>query len=466
MGLFRKKLSAEPMRIIIVGAGEVGYHIAHRLSQEDKQVVVIDVRAEALKRLADIADVQTIQGSGSSPRVLDEAGIHDASIVLAVTDSDEINLVACFFANLLSPKALKLARLRNDEYTLYRDAFSSELLNISTIINPEVEVIKTIENMIAVPGALEFMEFAAGRVKMVGVRVGEGPLTGVRLPELRSRMGDLTFIIAALVRGERVIIPTGKDSIQPDDLVYFVCQERDLAAVSRAFGMTRHTVKDVLIIGGGATGLRLATRFEDKGFHVKLVDKNADRCEVLAEKLNSTIVLHGDGTDQELLSEENVSEMDLVVSVTGDEETNILSSLLAKSMGAGKTITRINKTAYLPLLRAIGIEHSFSPRISAVNSILRYVRRGKILSSLSIKGDQAEALEAVVQENSRLVGIPLKELDFPAGSLILCILREEDVLLPRGDTRLLPQDRVILVALRTAMPMVEQVLAATGGASS
>ncbi|MCA1945080.1 MAG: Trk system potassium transporter TrkA [Desulfovibrio sp.] len=464
MGFFTKKSTAAPMRIIIVGAGEVGYHIARRLSQEDKQVVVIDVRADALKRLTDIADVQTIQGSGSSPRVLDEAGIHDASIVLAVTDSDEINLIACFFANLLSPTALKLARLRNEEYTLYRDAFSSELLNISTIINPEVEVVKSIDNMITVPGALELMEFAAGRVKMVGMRVGPGPLTGVGLPQLRSRMGDLAFILAALVRGERVIIPTGKDSIQPDDLVYFVCQEQDLPAVSRAFGMPQHSVKDVLVIGGGSTGLRLATRFEDKGYHVKLVDKDAARCEVLAERLNRTIVLHGDGTDQELLAEENVSGMDLVVSVTGDEETNILSSLLAKSMGARKTITRINKTAYLPLLRAIGIEHSFSPRLSAVNSILRYVRRGKILSSVAIKGDQAEALEAVVQEGSELAGIPLKDLDFPAGALILCILRGDNVLLPGGETRLQPGDRVILIALRTAMPKVEQALSAVTGA--
>ncbi len=463
MGWFSRNNTTAPMRIIIVGAGEVGYHIAKRLSQENKQVVVIDVSAEALKRVADIADVQTIQGSGSSPRVLDEADIHGANILLAVTDSDEINLIACFFANLLSPSALKLARLRNEEYTLYRDAFSSELLDISTIINPEVEVIKTIDNMIAVPGALEYMEFAMGRVKMVGVRVGEGPLTGLPLPELRSRFEGLTFIIAALVRDERVIIPTGRDSIEPDDLVYFVCQDQDLMDISQAFGMAKHRVKDVCIIGGGSIGQRLATRFEDKGYHVKLVERNSERCEELAASLNKTIVLHGDGTDQEILAEENIATMDLVCSMTSDEETNILSSLLAKSMGAKKTITRINKPAYLPLLRAIGIEHSVSPRLSAVNSILRYVRKGNVLSSLSIKGDQAEALEVVVEEGSSMIDIPLKDLNFPKGALILCILRGEAVLLPGGQTRLQAQDRVILMSLRTAMAKVEHALAATNG---
>lgn len=463
MGLFSKNAANDSVRTIIVGAGEVGFHIARRLAMEAKQVVVIDINADALKRVADIADVQTIQGSGSSPRTLDEAGIHDSSVLLAVTDSDEINLIACFFANLLAPGAIKLARLRNEEYTLYRDAFASDLLNISTVINPEVEVIKTIDNMIAVPGALEYMEFAGGRVKMVGVRVAKGPLTGLRLPELRSRFGKYTFIIAALVRNDRVVIPTGRDAIEPEDLVYFVCQESDLLPISQAFGMAKHTVKDVCIIGGGGIGQRLATRFEDKGYHVKLVDGDADRCNALAATLNKTIVLHGDGTDQELLSEENISGMDLVCSVTGDEETNILSSLLAKSMGAKKTITRINKSAYLPLLRAIGIEHSVSPRISAVNSILRYVRKGKVLSSLSLKGDQAEALEAVVEEGSKMIDIPLKDLHFPKGAIILCILRGDSVLLPGGDTRLQAQDRVLLMSLRTSMAKVEQALSATNG---
>lgn len=458
MKLFGKENKAQHLKIIIVGCGEVGFHIAQRLAQEHKQVVIIDRRDEALKRLADYADVQAIQGSGSSPRILDQAGIADADIILAVTDSDETNIIACLFANILAPNVLKLARIRNEEYTLYRDALSKEFLNIGMVINPEVEVVKTIDRLITVPGASEYIEFAEGRVIMVGIRVEQGPLVGRPLPTLRAAMGDINVIVGAIVRKERLIIPTGQDSIEQDDLVYFVCEKEDLHSVRTACACDYGSIRDVLIIGGGNIGLKLASLFETRNYHTKLMDRDEERCSHLAEKLNKTIVLHGDGTDQDFLKEENVGAMDVVVSVTGDEETNILTSLLAKNLGAKRTITRVNKTAYLPLVRAIGIEHSVSPRLSAVNSILHYVRKGKVLTSVSIKGDEAEVLEAIAQDNSDIVNKPLHSLTFPKGALILCIIRGEQVIVPRGDSVISPQDRIVILSTRKVLPAVEQAL--------
>jgi len=458
MKLFSREVKAEHLKIIIVGCGEVGFHIAERLARENKQVVIIDRRPEALKRLADYADVQTIQGSGSSPQVLDQAGVADAQIVLAVTDSDETNIIASFFANVLAPDALKLARIRNEEYTLYRDALSSGSMNIGMVINPEDEVIKRIDRLVTVPGASEYIEFADGRVVMVGFRVEQGPLVGSPLTELKSRMEGIRVIVGAIVRQERLIIPTGLDSIEQGDLVYFVCEKKNLDRIRDACACRHSSIRDVLIIGGGNIGLRVAGLFERRGYHTKLVDTDEERCRYLAEKLNKTIVLHGDGTDQDFLAEENVDGMDVVLSLTGDEETNILTSLLAKNSGARRTITRINKTAYLPLVRAIGIEHSVSPRLSAVDSILHFVRRGKVLSSTAIKGDEAEALEAIAQEHSDIVGKPLRSVNFPKGALLLCIIRGDEVIVPHGESVIQPQDRIIIFSTRKMVSRVEQTL--------
>lgn len=458
MKFFSREKKAEHLKVIIVGCGEVGFHIADRLAQENKQVVIIDRNAEALKRLAEYADVQTVHGSGSSPRVLDEAGISDSDILLAVTDSDETNIIACFFANVLAPEALKLARIRNEEYTLYRDALSKDFLNIGMVINPEVEVIKRIDRLVTVPGATEYIEFADGRVVMVGIRVEQGPLVGAPLTQVRQLMGDIRVVVGAIVRHEKLIIPTGRDYIEQGDLVYFVCEKSDLDKIRKACVCDVGSIRDVLVIGGGNIGIRVASLFEHRGYHTKLVDIDEERCRFLAEKLNKTIVLHGDGTDQDFLKEENVGGMDVVVSVTGDEETNILTALLSKNLGAKRTVTRINKTAYLPLVRAIGIEHSVSPRLAAVNSILHYVRRGKVLSTATIKGDEAEAMEAIAQANSEIVNKPLSEVNFPKGTLLLCIIRGDHVIVPHGDTVIHPQDRIVIFSTLKKISKVEQAL--------
>ena len=445
------------MKAIIVGAGEVGFHIAKRLASENKDVVVIDRNPAVLQRILDHMDVQVLEGSGCSPLILGEAGISKADVLLAVTDSDEINLMPCTFANMLAPGLTKLARIRNDEYIAYGQQLA-ESIGIGIIINPEVEVVKSIEHMLRAPGAVDISDLAGGRIKLAGTWIAAGnPLVGVKLLDLRRKVADTPMIVAAIVRNDKVIVPAGSDEIREGDLVYFVCEDSQLQPIFSFLGNRQGRKSSVLIIGGGNIGLRLARVLEKKPIHVKLLDKNPDRCAVLASELSRTVVLNGDGTDQGVLQEENIGEMDVVATMTGNEESNILSSLLARKLGTPMAITRLNKIEYMPLVRAIGLEHIVSPRLSAVNSIFKHVRKGGVLSTVAIK-DGAEALEALAGPESRLVGTPLKDLDFPKGVLVLCIMREDSVLIPGGHDVIKVGDRLIILSLLESIPKVEKML--------
>ncbi len=448
------------MKIVIVGAGEVGFHIASRLALENKDVVVIDSHPEALKRISENIDVQTISGSGSSPVILKAAGIRDAEIMLAVTDSDEVNLVACLVADTLSPSTKKLARLRAADFDRYHDTFKSNAPHIDTIINPDIEVVRTIERLMSVPGAVDVGEFADGRIKFVGVYLEPGShLAGVRLADLPILLKEDRPLIAAVVRDDQLIVPKGNNHLHAGDLVYFISEEKNLFKHLSIFDKHATPVKRVLIIGGGRIGYRLAKRLEDKSLSCKIIEKLATQCDFLAERLNRTVVLHGDGSDQSLLVEENIHDTDLVVTLTGDEETNILASLLTKRLGAKKTISRINKFSYFSLMSTIGIEQVVSSRLSAINTILQHIRRGKVLSSISIKGEAGEVMEALALPTSDIVSKPLKKISFPKGSMVAGIIRMETIIIPTGESIIEPDDRIIIFATREAIPGVEKILA-------
>lgn len=448
------------MRIVIIGAGEVGYHIASRLALEKKDVLVVDKDPEAIRRVAESIDVQTIVGTGSSPEILLEAGIREAEIVLAVTDSDEANLVACLVVDILSPSTKKLARIRSADFDAYYSSFRENSPHIETVINPEIEVVKTIERLMRVPGAVDMGEFADGRIKFVGVYLTEKDrLAGARLSDLPGMLEDKRLLIAAVVRDEEVIIPKGNDQLLAGDLVYFISEEEQLLATLSLFDKHAQPIKRVLIVGGGRIGYRLATKLESQPIYCKVIEKDARRCTFLADKLNKAVVLHGDGSDQGLLSEENVADIDVVVTLTNDEETNILASLLATRLGAGKAITKISKFSYFPLVTAIGIEQVVSTRLSAINTILQHIRRGKVLSAISLKGEQAEALEVVALESSRIVSKPLAQVAFPKGAMVAGIIREEKIIIPTGESVIEPGDRVIIFAKRAAIDGIEKLLA-------
>ena len=448
------------MKVIIVGAGEVGFHIASHLALENKDVVIIDNNPEATRRISDNLDVQIVLGSGSSPVVLEEAGIQQAEIILAVTNSDETNLVACLTANILSPSTKKLARLRDADFDEYHNNFRENAPHIDTIINPEIEVVKTIYRMMSVPGAVDVGEFADGRIKFVGVNLeDESRLAGVQLSDMPEIIGEARPLIAAVIREDELIIPRGNDRLEPGDLVYFISEEDKLLDTLSLFNKLDQPVKRALIIGGGRIGLRLANLLEDNSVYCKIIEQNPDRCAYLAERLNKAIVLHGDGSDHGLLAEENIQDMDMVITLTKDEETNILASLLAKRMGARKSITRISKFSYFPLMNAIGLEQVVSPRLSAINTILQHIRKGKVLSAISIKGEQAELIEAVALETSEIVASPLRNISFPKGAMVAGIIRKDSIIIPTGESMIQPDDRVIIFARREAIPKIEKILA-------
>jgi trk system potassium uptake protein TrkA len=448
------------LKIIIVGAGEVGFHIASHLALENKDVVVVDKNPEALRRVSDHLDVQVLEGSGSSPVVLQEAGLNSAEIMLAVTNSDEANLVACLVANIVSPSTRKLARVRNADYDEYHGIFREKAPHIDTVINPDIEVVKTILGMMKVPGAVDVGEFAEGRIKFVGIHLDDrSPFNGMKLMALPGHLGDTRTLVAAIMRDEELIIPRGQDQFEAGDLIYLITATEALEATLEVFGRLEAPLKRVLVVGGGRIGYRLAAILDEASISCKIIEKDALQCDKLAERLNKAVVLHGDGSDQDLLAEENVGEMDAVVTLTSDEETNILTSLLARRMGVRRCITRISKFSYFPLMTTIGIERVVSPRLSAINSILRHIRRGKVLAAMSIKGEQAEIMEAVALDTSAIVAKPLHSAGVPKGALVAAVMREEAIIIPKGETVIEPDDRIIIVARREAIPQVEKMLA-------
>ena len=447
------------MRVIIIGAGEVGFYFAEWLAAERKEVIVLDTDEQALQEMTDHLDVQTLHGSGSNPRLLEEAGVKKADLLLAVTNSDEVNLIACFFANLMAPQMQKVALIRSDDFAVYQEQLAQDLLNISMVINPEVEVVRAILRLVQAPEVEEINDFVGGRIKMVGKKLPpQSPLNGLRLLQLPEKIDRNRMIVAALIRDDQLLIPKGNDILRAGDFVYYVCQQHDLAEIQTLFGGKSGSAKNLLIVGGGRIGFRLAQALDKKGFHIKLIEKEAQRCQEISARLHRIIVLQGFATDQAFLEQENVGSMDMVIAITDDEEMNILTCLLAKRMGAHKTICRVNKFAYIPLVHTIGIDHVVSPRRSAINSIFPYIRRGKIISTVSIKGKEAEVLEALALEDSEIITRPIKDLKFPKEALVLCLARGEEVIIPSGDTTIQPQDKVIILSSRAHIQQVEQLL--------
>jgi trk system potassium uptake protein TrkA len=445
------------VKIIIVGAGEVGFHAAQKLSEENQEVILIDKDPEKIKRITENLDVQALLGSGTSPETLKKSGIREADMLVAATDSDEANLIACLLARNMNKYILKVARVRNREYLDEKELFGEDLLGVDQIINPESAMVETILNLMMVPGASDVINFVDGRIKLIGFTVrSDSPLAGHQLLNLSDLDSDL--LIGAIIRGEKVLIPHGEDVIQADDLVYFVVKSNELKRLFDFLSIKEEGLRRVMVIGAGETGTALASSLDKTKLHVKIIERDGQRCASLAEHLEKVIVINGDGTDKELLHEENIGEMDFMVALTGDEENNVLISLLAKEMGVKKTITRIGKLSYIPLVSAIGIDTVVSPRLSAVRAILQYIRRGKIISVAPLKGEHAEAIEAEALETSDIVDIPISKIKFPKGALIGAIVRDDEIIIPRGQTLIKAKDRLIIFALQKVIPQIEKLL--------
>ena len=451
---FKRRPSSDKLKAVIIGAGEVGIQVADHLANEEKDVVLIDVDAERLREASEAMDIKTVLGPGDSPVTLAETGISSADLVLAVTDSDATNIIACLFANKLWPNAITLARIRNEDYTTGQEDLINGVLGINTLVNPEREVVKAIERMLSLPGIMDYNEFASGLVKMVLLQVNSGPMLNLKLRDFNNVVPE-DIIVAAIERGEKIIVPSGEDKIQKGDLVYFVTLPGNFRVLRRATDYyDQEPARSVFVVGGGNTGLRLAKLLEENNYSVKLAERNEERCLYLADVLNNTLVLRGNGTDQVFLKEENIGDMDAVVTVTGSDEENVLIGLLAKSLGVGHTVVRINKKEYHPLVESVGLRFYVNPRTAAVNSILRYIRRGKVMASVSLS-DQAEVIEIVAQPNSKLLSAPLSELGMPKGALVLALVRGDEAIIPNGRQKIQANDRVVILATREVMGVVE-----------
>lgn len=435
------------MKIIILGAGQVGSSVAENLVSEANDITIVDTDTQRLQALQDRFDLGTVVGHASHPEVLARAGAEDADMILAVTNSDETNMIACQVAYTLFHTPTKIARVREVEYLSQPQLFTQEALPIDVLISPEQLVKDYVQRLIEHPGALQVLDFADGRVSLVAVKAYYGgPLVGHELHDLRKHMPKVETRVAAIFRRGRAIIPQGTTVIEADDEVFFIAANKNIRAVMSELRKVDKPCKRVMLAGGGNIGRRLAKALEST-YQVKLIDHNYDVTKKLSEELESTIVLYGDAADEELLLEENIENTDVFCALTNDDEANILSAMLAKRMGARKVMSLINRAAYVDLVQSGIIDIAISPQQATIGSLLAHVRRGDVVVVHSLRRGAAEAIEAIAHgdsHTSKVVGRAIENIKLPPGTTIGAIVRGEDVIIAHHDTVIEEDDHVIL----------------------
>ncbi|MFA0809666.1 Trk system potassium transporter TrkA [Microbulbifer epialgicus] len=439
------------MKIVILGAGQVGGSLAEALASERNDIVLVDSDEKTLRELRDRIDIFVVIGHASHPDVLMEAGIEDADILVAVTNNDETNMAACQIAHSLFRVPTKIARVRASSYLQYPELFDNQAIPIDVLISPEQLVSEYIARLMEHPGALQVLDFADGRVQLVTVlAVQGGPLVGHQLRYLREHMPKVDTRVAAIYRRNRPIIPQGDTVIEAGDEVFFIAARADIRAVMSELRRLEHGYKRVIIAGGGNIGLRLANKLENR-YSVKIIERSHERCVFLSEELSHTIVLHGSASDQELLLEENIEDTDVFLALTNDDEANIMSSLLAKRLGARKVMTLINNRAYVDLVQGGEIDIAISPQQNTIGSLLTHVRRGDMVNVHSLRRGAAEAIEVVAhgdERTSKVVGKKIEDIDLPEGASIGAIVREtengSEVLMAHDDVVVQSDDHVIV----------------------
>lgn len=446
------------MNGIIVGAGEVGFHIADRLSREGHNIVVIEQDAERRRLLTSKVNALVVHGSGASTETLERAGIQKADIFIAVTNQDEVNLVACLLATQYNV-GRKIARVRSLEYHGGKSRLDAGDFGIDLLINPQRVVAEDIVDAVRYTRANEVAEFADGRIVFLGYSIEDySPVQGVALSDLGEIRGMYPLVITAIDRNGETIIPRGDDRIEKGDIVFFVCNKRDLPSVRYLFGVESRETRKIFLLGGGGVGLAVARILHASGYEVKLIDQDAQRCNELADELEGVLILNAGATDIETMLTEGIDEADVFIAVTNDDQTNILSSLLVKRHGTKRVIALVDQPELLPLATSIGVDVAISPRLATASAVLRYVRSGEVLKVAPVDHGNAEVLEVVLPEKSKLVGKKLMEVRFPEGAIVGAIMRGQDAHIPNGDDMLERGDRLIVFALPSATKKVERFL--------
>jgi trk system potassium uptake protein TrkA len=436
------------MKILILGAGQVGSSAAYHLSREEaNEVTVVDMRPDVLRELQDRLDIRTVVGHAAHPEVLNRAGANDADIVVALTDADETNMIACQVAYTLFHTPTKIARIRAAEYMNAKDLFTQDAIPVDVRISPEQLVCEYIEQLILYPGASQVLDFADGRVRLVGVKADrDGLLVGQRIATLKEHVPNTEGRIAAIYRHGKAMLPEGDTVIQEGDEVFFIADRKDIRVFMSEMRRLEDPVRRVVIAGGGNIGVRLALALEQTN-QVKIIERDPQRARYISEQLNKAIVLVGDAADEELLLEENIDNIDVFCALTNSEEANILSSMLAKRLGAHKVMALINRASYVDLVEAGSIDIAISPQQVTIGSLLAHVRRGDVAKVHSLRRGAAEAIEAIAhgkEAESNVVGRKIEDIELPKGAAIVTLVRGNEVIIAHHDTVIETDDHVIL----------------------
>jgi trk system potassium uptake protein TrkA len=452
------------MKIIICGAGQVGGQIARHLAREEdaSQVTVIDIDAGLIRRLSDAYDVNGIVGFASHPDILERAGARDADMVIAATQSDEVNMVICQVANSIFSVPRKIARLRAPAYlnAIYSDLYRQDHLPIDVVISPEYAVAEAVMQRMAAPAAFDIEGFLENKAQLVGIALDAAcAVLNTSLRQLSELFSTLRAVVVGVRRGDRLFVPEASDQLFGGDQVYVFTATEDLPRVMEIFGKTHLKVERTLIVGAGNIGLHVARTLEADGrkHRLKIIERSRARAEIAADALKRTVVLNGDGLDIGLLEEANVASMDAVLALTDDDKTNILACVRAKTEGAKMVVALVNDPSLIDLIGPMGIDAYVNPRATTVSSILRYVRHGRIRAVYSIGDGEAEAIEAQVLGTSAIAGKAVRDAELPEASIIGLIRKADKVIVPRGDTRLAEGDVLTIFALRGQVAEVERL---------
>lgn len=451
------------MKIIICGAGQVGWQIARHLSGENNDVTVVDNNPELVRRATDTLDVQGICGFASYPDVLDRAGARDADMIIAATYSDEVNMVTCQVAHSVFAIQRKIARLRAQSYltAIYSDLYRRDHLPIDVVISPEKEVAEAALRRLAAPAAFDTESFMNGKAQLLGITIGEDcPVINTPLRQLTDLFSTLRALVVGIRREGALFVPSAGDQLFPSDDCYLFTENSDVNRTLEIFGKVQAKQERIVIIGGGNVGLAVASALETRldRVRVKVIEKDRVIAEAAADGLDRTVVLHGDGLDSALLDEANISSADAVLVVTDDDKTNLLASVRAKEMGCKMAIALVNDPSLVPLMGPLNIDAYINPRATTVSSILRHIRHGRVRSVYSIGDAEAEVIEAQVLGTSPISGHQIKDIAFPEGTLVCAVLKDGEVKKPTGDTRIDEGDVIAIFAMAADVPEVERLL--------
>jgi len=448
------------MNVVILGAGEVGYHIASRLATEGNNVSVVDQDADRLQVISEAMDVKTVCGKASYPSILEQAGAKNADLLIAVTTNDEINMLACQVAHSLFKVPTKVARVRETDYVSRKGLIGRDELPIDVIISPEAEAAKVVMGRLNVSSALDAREFFGGALQLVEFIVRpKSILAGLSLKEFPDAMGELPVYVVAHEHNGCWRVPKGDTVLLAGDSIYVTVAHQQLETLMHTLSLTCHSPRgrNVLMVGGGHIGFIVASELEKAGAMVKLIEHNEKRAEWLSEQFNNVVIIRGNALDQKLLEEENIDKMEDFLAMTNDDETNILSSLIAKRYGVPHVVTLVNRSIYNQVVRQIGLDITVSPRLSTVASILGFVRKGRIHGMATLADGSLEVLEAEALETSTILNTPLRELSLPEDTVIGAILRHGNIIVPNGSVRVETHDHVLIVTTSDSIAAVERL---------